>query len=303
MEPSLLLTQSQTAALERMRQLGELHFADVSASLPVRPRLWPLLVGPTGAGKSFLVRQAATRLGASYLPVSYGGWIVQGARQVSTPYTIIHTALDCPRLVVHLDELDKMPVGVVGDWAQAVANEVWALLDGQLPTARFAHDPELKDVLNDRERAALLQRGVMPKVFLVGSGTWQSTFDEAGSAARGLGFGRTVSQTMPSEHVVGALEAVRGPSSELLARFDGKLLFIGPPSLSEAEDILAKLGLVSFAVGIGLNVRGELARLLPRQGFRAVESVLTEALLRGWRPGHVAEIEPTTPDDENLPVY
>jgi hypothetical protein len=243
------------------------------------------------------------QLGAAYLRVSYGGWIVQGARQVSTPYTIIHATLDATRLVVHLDELDKMPIGTVGDWAQGVANEVWALLDGQLPIERFARDPELREVLNDRERAALIKRGVMEKVFLVGSGTWQTAFDEAGAASRELGFGRGAVRKPAEEHVIETLEAVRGPSSELLARFDGKLLFIGPPSLEEAERILDGLGLLGFLATAGIDAKAELARLLPRQGFRAVESIVTESLLRGWRPRSAPTTERDTKPDENAPVY
>ena len=291
MEPFRPLTRSQAHALDRIRRLGELHFCGVASQLPVRPRLWPLLVGPTGAGKSFLARTAAARLGAHYLPLSFGGWIAMGARQVATAYTILHTALDCPRLVVHLDELDKLPVGRVGDWAQAVANEVWALLDGQLPVERFANDPELRAVLHDEERERLLREGVMHRLFLVGSGTWQSTYDESVAPPPAVitGFGRQsdggTKMDDACEIVVRALESVRGPSSELLARFDARMLYIAPPTQDEALMIVRRLGLLDSSSYAGAGeVASELARLLPRQGFRAIESVVTEALLRGWRP-------------------
>lgn len=279
-----MLTASQRQALDRIVRLGVLHYSGVAKHLPVSPRLWPLLAGPTGAGKSFLVRSAAKQLEASYLHVAYGDWIVQGARQPSTMNAVISAALACPRLVIHLDELDKMPVGRGGEWAQAVVNDIWALLDGQLPVERFAADAEGKAPLSEREKDILLAHDTMNTVFIVGSGTWQNLFDR--TERREMGFARLPQESIGDvgRQVVASLEAVRGPSSELLARFDGTLLFVAPPSQAEAMAILEQLGVLGFAQRHQFEVSAELQRLLPRQGFRAIESVLTEAMLRGWSP-------------------
>lgn len=284
MKPTPHLTRSQANALDRIVRLGVLNYSGIATQLAVSPRLWPLLAGPTGAGKSFLVRSAAEQLGASYLRVAYGDWIVQGARQPSTMSAVISAALTCPRLVIHLDELDKMPIGRGGEWAQAVMNDIWALLDGQLPVEKFAAEADGKTPLSDREKRVLEANEIMDAVFIVGSGTWQSLFD--GVERQQMGFA-AIPQRRSADAgrlVLSTLEAVRGPSSELLARFDGTLLFVAPPTLDEAVAIVERLGALQFAQRHQFDVQGELQRLLPRQGFRAIESVLTELLLRGWWP-------------------
>lgn len=282
MRPPNLLTRAQTEALERIVRLGHLHYSRAAVGCSIRPRLWPLLVGPTGSGKSFLAREAAHQLDAVYKRVSYGDWIVQGSRHVSTFYSIIQEAMTFPRLVVHIDELDKLPVGNVDEWARAVGTEVWGLLDGELPIRRFITDPELK--LSKEESIAIASGALAEKLFIVGSGTWQVHFDSAKST-RSLGFGGGADALSdPGAHVVSTLETMRGVASELLARFDGTLLFLEPPAIDEALEILQHLGALDFAGEQTFDVRAQLGRLLPRQGFRALESVLTELLLLGWVP-------------------
>jgi hypothetical protein len=84
---------AQTAAADRMEKLARLYFSGLAIDSPIRPRLWPLLTGPTGAGKNHLARLVAGRLRARYLRLSYGDWIVQGSRQISTLHNIINAAL------------------------------------------------------------------------------------------------------------------------------------------------------------------------------------------------------------------
>ena len=91
--PQILLTHAQTAAADRMEKLARLYFSGLAIDSPIRPRLWPLLTGPTGAGKNHLARLVAGRLRARYLRLSYGDWIVQGSRQISTLHNIINAAL------------------------------------------------------------------------------------------------------------------------------------------------------------------------------------------------------------------
>jgi hypothetical protein len=290
MRPPTHLTRAQHHALERIVRLGHLHFSRVATGCSIRPRLWPLLVGPTGSGKSFIAREAAHQLDAVYKRVSYGDWVVQGSRQVSTCYTIIHEALTFPRLLLHIDELDKLPVGNVEDWSRAVGTEVWGLLDGELPIRRFLGDPELK--LSKEESLALASGGLMEKLFIVGSGTWQLHFDAA-KTPRSLGFGGGDSSPKDAgAHVVSSLESVRGVASELLARFDGTLLFLEPPDIDEALQILHHVGALDYARQHARDPRAQLERLLPRQGFRALESVLTELLLHGWVPQQRRSGEP-----------
>lgn len=283
---SFSLTRSQAAVVARILRLGGLHYSGRTKLLPIRPRLWPLMIGPTGSGKSFLARRVADALNAKYLRISFGDWVVQGARGMPTLFGVVYATTICERLVVHLDELDKLPVGNVDEWSRAVANEIWGFLDGELPVSRFLRDPERRQLVTEIQRKNLEEGSAVRKIFLVGSGTWQSSYDEAMSPKMTMGFGQATLSTpsKASTHMVDALEALRGPGSELIARFDSAILCLQPPDVAEAYDMLVAIGCASYAEGAGLNVRSLLAQRLPRQGFRALESCVTDALLAGWAP-------------------
>ncbi len=71
MRHSPLLTHAQCQAVERIVRLGSLYYSGLAAGCRIKPRLWPLMVGPTGSGKSFLAREAAHLLDAAYKRISY----------------------------------------------------------------------------------------------------------------------------------------------------------------------------------------------------------------------------------------
>lgn len=279
------LTEDQSRVLQRITTLGSLHFAGAANDCPIEPRLWPLIVGPTGCGKTHLCRLLARRLGAHYLHLSYGDWIVQGARSFCTLFAILDAAVTHQRVVVHLDELDKLPVNAEHEWTRAAANEIWALLDLELPLNRFASDPDVRSRHSGTALLLLLNQGARGRLFIIGSGTWQHIFDEAAPTKTSLGFGATVRRQEPD--YIAALESIaatRGPLSELLARFEGTIQLIRPPSLAEALIILERAGARTYARHVHFDEVRVLQQLLPRQGYRALQSVVTELMLRGWRP-------------------
>ena len=103
-----VLTSAQSRALELMVALGNLFYEGQSAATcAVKPRLFPLLVGPTGAGKTWLVRLAAEKLRVKPLHLTFGSWLPLGIRQVRpTQFTIIDALLRTERVALHLDELE-----------------------------------------------------------------------------------------------------------------------------------------------------------------------------------------------------
>jgi energy-coupling factor transporter ATP-binding protein EcfA2 len=278
------LTDDQLAVLRRMRDLAVLHFEGVPRNCAIEPRLWPLVVGPTGSGKSFLVRQLARYMGAHYLHVTYGGWIVQGARSTCTQFSILDATVRHSRLVVHLDELDKLPTRGEQEWARAVMNEVWGLLDLELPVARFVADADAQAQHSANVLGELAVSKGRGRIFIVGSGTWQDLFDQAGPAKGQVGFAPASATAPDFQTALERVIATGGPMSELLARFDGAVQLIRPPTLPEALAMLERVGARSFAREVGYNEVRVLEALLSRQGFRALQSVVTELMLRGWRP-------------------
>lgn len=225
------LTDDQLAVLRRLKDLAVLYFNGVAQGCEIEPRLWPLVVGPTGCGKSFLARQLAHYLGAHYLRISYGDWIVQGARATCTHFMILDAAARHSRVVVHLDELDKLPARGEQEWGRAVVNEVWALLDLEVPVARFAADATAREQHSANALGALVANKGRGRIFIVGSGTWQDLFDHACAAKSSMGFGIAVPAAPDFQAALHRVTATGGPMAELLARFDGTVQLIRPPTL------------------------------------------------------------------------
>lgn len=71
----MFLTKSHSAALESIVAMGELYFSRESSLVNLKPKLFPLIIGPTGSGKSFLFEHASTLLKADYFRVQRGDWI------------------------------------------------------------------------------------------------------------------------------------------------------------------------------------------------------------------------------------
>lgn len=297
-------TADQVRVMERIRALAKLHYNEAASGCLIQPRLWPLLVGPTGSGKTFLCRRLAQQLDAFYLRVSYGGWVVQGARSATTLFSILDVCVYAERIVLHLDELDKFPTNGDSDWSQAVANEVWALLDGELPYQRFCADAEAQARHPVEKMTRLWSNRRHSKIFVVGSGTWQDLFDAESDGANAFGFGAATMRPPPNGDVLGKLARTRGRMSELLARFEGSVQLIRPPGLDEALRILERTGARAYAQEVNYDVTRALRTLLPRLGFRALESVTTELLLLGWRPagGQEAASAPAKSDAAPGPV-
>lgn len=286
--PGPHLTEDQARVLERITALGTLYFKGSARGCGIEPRLWPLIVGPTGCGKTHLSRLLAEQLGAHYLRLSYGDWIVQGARGTCTFFSILAAALRHPRLVIHLDELDKLPVRGEQEWARAAANEIWALLDLDLPVTRFVSDAAVREQNPPEALQRLADTPMRGRLFMVGSGTWQDLFDAATNSPRAtLGFGgagRGAARTADYDAALQRVVTTHGPMAELLARFDGAVQLIRPPTLPEALALLERIGARDYARRIHYDEVRVLRELLPRQGFRALQSVATELLLRGWNP-------------------
>lgn len=280
------LTEDQARVLQRITDLARLHFARATRGCVIQPRLWPLIVGPTGCGKSHLCRLLTQSVDAHYLRLSYGDWIVQGARSFCTLFRVLAAAVDHPHVVVHLDELDKLPVTSEQEWSRAVANEIWSLIDHELPLERFVTDPDVRSRHKDEALQTLQDHGVGARLFIVGSGTWQEIFD-ARLLKGQIGFGQGAVEARVTDHRAALREviATRGPMAELLARFDGAVQLIRPPSLPEALVLLERAGARAYAEHVHYDEVRVLVELLPRQGFRALQSVVTELMLRGWQPG------------------
>lgn len=147
------LTHAQRAVYDSIRDHGILHYfgAPMETEAQLKPRLYPLLAGPTGSGKSFLIEQVARELQAEYMRITYGDFIPMGARDPASA-TLIRLGRQLSRsnrLVVHVDELDKWLVGD-REWGRSITTDLLNLLDGKIPWEQvliLESEASQKDVL------------------------------------------------------------------------------------------------------------------------------------------------------------
>ena len=128
----MIETKSHRAALDTILATGSLFFSCKRALPKIKLRLFPLLIGPTGAGKSFLVETAARQLQARYFRITRGDWIPSGSKGPrSTVFRILDEVASFDRVVLHVDELDKFTNLFEREWSASIASDLWNILDGK----------------------------------------------------------------------------------------------------------------------------------------------------------------------------
>lgn len=267
-EKSEYLTSNQKAVLERVTELADAFFANEALG-PVRPRLFPLIAGATGAGKTFLIRKAATRLKAEFISITAGDWIPQGANAdyEATTFTILGKVAAHDRVIVCIDELDKLRLDSESTWGRSVASDLWRALDHELPVASYLRSARstIHGVDISEEK---LRKKIPTTLWFAGIGTWQSHFE----IKKVTGFSP---ESLGSERLSGgAIQRSQTVPTELLLRFHPEVLNLPYPAPHETETIFRQSGLTEAAARVGLS-------LDPRShdwrgGMRSVEALWAE---------------------------
>ena len=201
--------------MERLNAFWKMK-RDGSRVAGVNSRPIPLIIAPSGTGKSFLVRHFARVNNLPILALDSSAWIVSGAN--TTPHTVnlIHQfTRNHETGVLMIDELDKFYADSISDWSRSVLGEVMSLLDGGLRGFEVFSDEEKRKLQNS--------------FFMVGCATFQSLYKAGG---KNMGF-QQGSANFSIEH-----EVVKsaGIPHELLARFNCNLLVMTPPKVEEFAD-------------------------------------------------------------------
>jgi SpoVK/Ycf46/Vps4 family AAA+-type ATPase len=296
--PVVALTRSQLTAYESLRDHGTLHYGGAAAGFQqLKPRLYPLIAGPTGSGKSFLVEQVARELQADYFRITYGDFIPMGAKDVNAA-TLVRLARKLARssrVVVHIDELDKWLAGD-REWSRSITTDLWNLLDGKLPWEQVllleTDSPQKPAPAEGAPPSGDESADDCPEypdnmfrtdhMWIVGSGTWQAIFEHRN--ARSIGFQTKEASSVGSNDRELA-EAIRNSKvipTELTARFATDILVLGYPSRKETEQLLVFYGLKQFAAELGMSVSADDVDYAAA-GMRALESLKTRFLLESLR--------------------
>lgn len=253
------LTRSQSKVLTRMVEVGAAFYACPQTALAKR-RMSLLMCGPTGAGKTFLAVEAAARLDAEPVVTTVGDWIPCGASQEfePTPYAILSAICRSPRVVLVIDELDKISTTIDGTWTRSVWAEIWRVLDFSLPVAGFLKSSGGRAIpVEEKDLAARVR-----ELWIVGCGTWQDQHQRAP-----LGFEASDRKRM--------VDCGIGVPAELLLRFHPQLLRLEYPSPEETVEIFASSGLTRAAADVGLQL-DPLNHDWSRGGVRTIQALWAE---------------------------
>lgn len=129
----MLNTRSHKAARTALLEMGRLFFSGDRILPKVQMRLQPLVIGPTGAGKSFLVESVARELNAEFLRLCRGDWVAMGCRSARpTVFRILDFVVTYDKVVLHLDEVDKLTNLQGSEWSASIASDIWSLLERSL---------------------------------------------------------------------------------------------------------------------------------------------------------------------------
>lgn len=243
---SSYLTDSQANVLAQLRAYAELYFdKTTAATIPIKLRLNPLIVGPSGVGKSHLVATLGRTLGIPVLRVSLGDWIVLASRVEPCSLEILQRELDQhDRLILHIDELDKLRSQEAYGLSQQA--EIFNVLDRARPYHGNAKRPW----------TATHDRKLRDSVMIIGSGTWENLWSR--ELGRRVGF---VGSDISDEDIATAINKSALIPPELLKRFSTPILALRPYRTTDFERIAEQLNLSAGdfspaeAAASGLNFR------------------------------------------------
>lgn len=281
-------TRSHARAFATLTALASIYFQGDHPLPALELQLFPLLVGPTGAGKSHLVATAATSVGAKYLRLTRGDWLVLGTDQGRpTVWQVLDQLQVHDRLCLHLDELDKFTDLQQTGWSAAIASDLWNLLDRRLNLTAYLR--QLGAAVLDAPSESALAHRLRRSLWIVGSGTWQELFRRSQPGAT-LGFNRTSPPVDPS-----ALSRAQFISPELLSRFNADLLFLDYPDPEETRQLLESTGLAPLARQLGTPLDPNTIDW-SQGGLRQLETLATRLCLE------FQQRQPNCPTPSSFPV-
>jgi len=274
------MTESHRAAGNTLRTVGQVFFSnDRHLASGLKLRLFPLIVGPTGAGKTHLVRSAARQLHSRYFKVTRSDWIPQGStRGRPTMYQILDYVTTQPRVLLHLDELDKFQISFNGpEWSASIAGDLWSLLDGIFPVLEYLRDTPIPPEKKITE--AKINSWIQSRCFVVGSGTWQSVFNE-NRAGSSIGFAGAYEDVQVTADAIARSEYI---SPELLHRFcSSDLIFLQFPNRAETARLLESTGISALARELGETITPDEVDYT-KGGMRVLESIATRLIIARHR--------------------
>jgi len=274
----LIYSPQQLQTIEKLIPLTRLATSGLGHGMAVRPRTHSLIAGPSGMGKSHLVRRLAIVLELPLFEICVSTWMVLGGRCDPTWENLARWLNGHTEGIIFIDELDK--ISSPNEWSQHLRLEIHDLLDGRIPIGiKIMGDNSSESVWEENEMEEIDARNrvrtrLESRMMIIGAGAWQSAWTTNRSA---IGY-QILPNTEPSRSQF--LESI---SAEILQRFRSEVLFMNALNENDYRSLGAKIAGTlpkpikrSFIAGMNAAlpqaVEGQL-------GMRIFEEILADALV------------------------
>lgn len=233
---SRLWSRGQRSAFDKLYTTARTFFEVSWQKNVLRPRFDRLVVGPSGVGKSHLVRELGAVLDVPILRLGLAEWIVVAARQPITTMGRVQELLTShDRAIIHIDEVDKVRADLKSDWSAYQQGELFQLLDRNpaAPTHRGSW-------------SSLQLKRLRDSTLIIASGTWQSLWDTPDRASIGFQAG-----TPGDSRLTERIRRTPVIPEELRRRFAGDLIIIPRPLEQDFREAALDFGLEHLATALG----------------------------------------------------
>jgi hypothetical protein len=269
---SEFITAEQQHVLSRLLELADTYFSNQQLG-SIRPRLFPVVVGPSGAGKTFLGKRVAGLVKAEYVCFTCADWIPLGANQEYEPtlYAILIKLANHERIVLCIDEIDKVRLDAESSWGKSVCLDLLRVLDLNFPIAGF-----LKSTRASSEAVGVTKEELASKIarnlWIMGCGAWQALHEKKAQ----LGFFPEVVTAKIDARVIQHTATI---PPELLLRFHPEILQVRYPTPEETADLFNACGLTEAAASLGMDL-DPASHDWTRGGLRTLEAIWGEVAVR-----------------------
>lgn len=268
--PEDQLTSSQREAAKDLRFFHRIHSLGISEVAGVKTRPIPIIIGPAGCGKTFLVGRLAAQHGLPVFAVNISNWIPRGAKSEAqiTLDQISAFVREHDRGIIFIDEVNKLRSRHADEsaWCMDNMNEVLAFLDMDDRLENMGFDSLVEKLRRD--------------FLIIGAAAFQDEWSLS-EHKPGLGFGADSSERVSREESYAQLVRSQNlVADELLFRFNDKLIIIAPPTRAEFSERIVGM---RHALGLRPLSSGEVDRLAQeaeksRKMFRWLEGYASRCL-------------------------
>ena len=286
----------QEQAFSALYKTGCVFFRKNWQQLPVRPRFARFLAGPTGTGKSYIVRALARSFEVPLLEIGASNWMPLGSQSRGANPTWVDIATLIRRKgrgIIFLDELDK--IDGRSSWMQHIRVEIFSLLDLRLPDTLSLVPPEEAEALQEPIIRERLRRRLGGGFWIIGAGAFQDFQENSRQQPLGFNVSENVAPSLSQNDMAKVIPR------EIVNRFSAPVLNL--PLLRETdyrlmlEQVQARspVALQPLIATIGRETLP--SAVVSQSGCRWLEEVMLETLIRSLSLpplGNAAPLDPQT---------